>query len=260
MTASKMPFLDTSGPIPFAHRGASARHPENTMAAFSAAIDLGFQYIETDVHLTRDNMLIAFHDDRLDRMTNHRGRIAELDWADICKARVGGTDPIPLFTDLLEAWPHIRINVDPKSNAAVGPLLKTIRKTNTADRVCLGSFSGRRLKEIRADPHLNICTSMSPMEVLSLRLGSLPGAAVVTQIIKPVAKCVQVPTSFKGIRVVDRAFVDHAHLLNLKVHIWTINTRSEMNRLLDLGVDGIMSDDAALLKSVFEERNLWWSA
>ena len=253
-------YLDTPGPIAFAHRGASARYPENTMAAFAAAVKLGFRYVETDVHLTRDNVLIAFHDDRLDRVTHHRGRIAETDWADIREARVDGTEPIPLFTDLLDTWPTLRINVDPKTDAAVGPLIDVIREAKAADRVCLGSFSGRRLQKIRRAPDLNICTSMSPMEVLRLRLCSLPGFNVMASRTKQAAACVQVPAYFKGIRVIDPAFISHAHGLGLKVHVWTINDEAEMNRLLDLGVDGIMSDDAELLKRIFVTRGLWWEA
>jgi glycerophosphoryl diester phosphodiesterase len=222
------------------------------MAAFQDAVDLGYGYIETDVHATRDGVLVAFHDDRLDRLTDQRGRIAELDWAEVARARVHGREPIPRFDELLAAWPDLRINIDPKADAAVAPLITALRRPGLLARVCVGCFSGRRLAVVRAALGADLCTSMGPGEVLRLRLGSL-GLAVGSFR----ALVAQVPLRHYGLPVVDRRFVDAAHLRGLKVHVWTINDEAEMRRLLDLGVDGIMSDETALLKSVFMERGYW---
>src|SRR5213078_954322 len=107
------------GPIAFAHRGGASDHPENTLPAFQHAIDLGYRYLETDVHATADGVVVAFHDTTLDRVTDHIGRIAELPWSVVREARVAGTEPIPLLEDLLAAWPEARINIDPKVDAVV---------------------------------------------------------------------------------------------------------------------------------------------
>ena len=246
------PYLVADQPVAIAHRGSAAAHPENTMAAFQDAVDLGYGYIETDVHATRDGVLVAFHDDRLDRVTNQRGRIAELDWAVVARARVHGREPIPRFDELLAAWPDLRINIDPKADAAVAPLIADLAGPGLLARVCVGSFSGRRLAALRAALGAELCSSMGPGEVLRVRLASLGLPVGSFQ-----AQAVQVPVRHYGLPVVDRRLVDCAHGLGLKVHVWTINDEAEMRRLLDLGVDGIMSDETVLLKRVFTERGLW---
>jgi len=249
-------YLDTPGPIALAHRGASNDLPENTMAAFECAVDLGYRYIETDVHATRDGVLIAFHDDRLDRVTRHSGLISELDWSEIKKARVEDSEPVPLLEDLLTRWPELRINLDPKSDATVAPLIEMLKKLDAVDRVCIGSFSGARLQTIRDSFGLDICTSMGPMDVFRLRMTSLPFPAPFQHQTYD-AYCAQVPLRQWGLPVIDKWFVSTAHRLGLKVHVWTINEETEMNRLLDLGVDGLISDEAQLLKKVFVERGIW---
>ena len=147
------PFLDWPGPIPFAHQG--AHRPggpgENTMSAFEAAIEMGYRYIETDAHVTADGVLVALHDDTLDRVTDRSGVIGEMPWAEVRKARVAGTEPVPLLEDLLALHPDIRVNIDPKHDAAVEPLADAIRRTGSLDRVCIGAFSDRRLARIRAE-------------------------------------------------------------------------------------------------------------
>ncbi|MBT4016873.1 MAG: glycerophosphodiester phosphodiesterase [Alphaproteobacteria bacterium] len=250
------PYLDTTGPIALAHRGASNDQPENTMAAFESAVDLGFRYLETDVHVTRDGVLIAFHDDRLDRVTHHKGLISDLDWSEIKQARVDGQEPIPLLEDLFDHWPDLRINLDPKSDAVVAPLVKTIRDSKLIERICIGSFSGERLNVFRESFGPDICTSMGPMDVFRLRMTSLPFPAPFQQQTFS-AQCVQVPLTRWGLPIIDNLFVSTAHKLGLKVHVWTINDETEMIRLLDLGVDGLISDEAKLLKSVFISRGIW---
>jgi glycerophosphoryl diester phosphodiesterase len=250
------PYLDTTGPIALAHRGASKDQPENTMAAFESAVDLGYRYLETDVHVTRDGMLIAFHDDRLDRVTHHKGLISDLDWSEIKQARVDGQEPIPLLEDLFDRWPQVRINLDPKSDAAVAPLIKIIKDRKLVERVCIGSFSGDRLKIFRESFGREICTSMGPMDVFRLRMTSLPFPAPFQQQ-SFAAQCVQVPLTRWGLPIIDKLFVSTAHKLGLRVHVWTINDETEMIRLLDLGVDGLISDEAKLLKSIFTSRGLW---
>src|SRR5262245_36292768 len=130
---ASFPFLDFPGPLPFAHQGAHTPGGpgENTMAAFERAVALGYRYLETDAHATADGVLVAFHDDRLDRLTDGEGAIGDLPWAAVKVARVRDREGIPLLEDLLTAWPDVRINIDPKHGAAVGPLVELIRRTGT---------------------------------------------------------------------------------------------------------------------------------
>ena len=249
------PFLRHPGyPLPaaIAHRGYSARHPENTMAAFAAAVELGYRIVETDVHATADNVLVVFHDSRLDRLTDMRGLLSETSWADLRRARVGGRERIPRLEELLTTWDRLRVNIDPKQDSAVGPLLDVLRDTDAWDRVCVGSESSRRLRRIRAAAGDRLCTSMGTAEVVRLWLAghTLPLGGFA-------ADCVQVPPHRWGLPVIDRAFMTAAHARGLPVHAWTINDEAEMNRLLDLGVDGIMTDEAELLKRVFQSRDIW---
>ncbi len=248
------PFLEHDGVLAFAHRGDQSAAPENTLPAFEGALRLGFRYLETDVHVTRDGVVLAFHDASLDRVTDQRGTIAELDYDQVRTARVGEREPVPLLEDLLGTFPSARVNIDPKSDAAVDPLIDVIRRTRAEARVCIGSFDGNRLKRVRqALP--GICTSMARAETTRARFASLGlpwrggGAA-----------CAQVPVWWNGILVVDRRFVRAMHARAIPVHVWTVNEASEMNRLLDLGVDGLMTDCPALLKSVLEARGLWCPA
>jgi glycerophosphoryl diester phosphodiesterase len=254
--AHRFPYLDHPLPLAFAHRGGALSGRENTAAAFERAVDLGYRYVETDVHVTSDGVLVAFHDSTLDRVTDRAGVIADLPWAEVKRARIGG-EPIPLLEDLLGSWPELRFNIDPKAEASVRPLVETIRRTNALDRVCLGAFSDKRLAMARTALGPRLCTSTGPRAVAGLRFGSwlLPtrrrsGPA-------PDVPCAQIPTAHNGIPIGDARLIGRAHALGMQVHIWTVDDAAEMHRLLDLGVDGIMTDDLELLRSVYKERGVW---
>jgi glycerophosphoryl diester phosphodiesterase len=248
------PFLDWPGPIAFAHQGAhwEGGPGENTMSAFEAAIHMGYRYIETDVHATSDGVVVAFHDDALDRLTDRTGTIARLPWSQVRQARVRGAEPISLLEDLLGLWPDIRVNIDPKHDAAVDPLIDLIRRTGAIDRVCVGAFSDRRLARIRTALGPRLCTSMGPREVARL-VAATAGAPVG----RFQAACVQVPVSRGPVRLVTKRFLATAHRRGLPVHVWTVNGATEMRSLLDMGVDGIMTDAPDVLKDVLEERAAW---
>lgn len=243
-------YLDDEAPIAFAHRGGAGDWPENSMPAFAAAVELGYRYLETDVHVTRDGVLVAFHDDRLDRVTDRSGVISELSWAEVKQARIAGSEPIPLLTDLLEAFPEQRFNIDTKHDACVEPLVATLASAQALGRVCIGSFSDRRLRQVRSLGGPGLCTSAGPRDVLRLRLGGRGAGSLA-------AACVQVPPMFRRMRLVDERFVATCHQRGLPVHVWTIDDADEMRRLLDLGVDGIMTDRPAVLKAVLADRGQW---
>lgn len=243
----RFPFLDAGGPIAFAHRGA-APGLENTLAAVERVVALGYRYLETDVRASRDGVAVLLHDATLDRTTDRAGRLTELPWAEVARARVGGTEPVPRLEDLLGSYPDLRVNLDIKAPSAVGPLVAAVRRAGAVDRVCVGSFHDRSLAAVRAALGPALCTSLGPREVLALRLGRL----------RPdTGGCAQVPPRLGRIPVIDHRFLAAARRRELPVHAWTINRPAEMHRLLDLGVDGIMTDDAPALRDVLVAREAW---
>ncbi|HSV66704.1 MAG TPA: glycerophosphodiester phosphodiesterase family protein [Mycobacteriales bacterium] len=248
----RYPFLDAPLPLAFAHRGADTV-VENSMAAFESVRRLGYRYVETDVRATADGVLLAFHDATLDRVTDRTGRISRLPYAEVARARIGGTEPIPPLADVLGELPELRLNLDVKEAAAVRPLVELLRRTRAVDRVCVGSFSDARVTAMRSAFGPALCTSMGRREILRLRAASyLPRSR------RPAAAgCVQVPPRVGPVPVADRRLVATAHGLGLQVHVWTVNDAAEMNRLLDLGVDGIMTDQAELLRDVLRTRGRW---
>jgi len=246
-------FLQHPGPIAFAHRGGASDAPENTLPAFQMAVELGYRYLETDVQLTADGELVAFHDDDLLRTTGRPGRISELPWSSVREALIDGREPIPLLEDLLGTFPDARINIDCKTDRAVDALVDTIRRTNSLGRVCIGAFSAKRLRRIRSMLGAEVCTSLGPSEVAQWLLGSrLPGS-----LLMPRVPCAQVPTVQSGLPIITQRTVDAAHEAGMDVHVWTIDDPAEMHRLLDLGVDGIMTDRPSVLRDVLISRNAW---
>ena len=246
-------FLDLPRPLAFAHRGGAAHHPENSWRAFEHAVSLGYSYLETDVQATADGVLVAFHDRTLDRVTDRAGRISRLAYREVSAARIGGTDPIPLLEDLLGAWPDARFNIDVKDEPAVRPLVKVLARTAAWDRVCITSFSARRLGAVRRELPRPVCTATSPIGVGLLRLGA-PRRVLVPQLRRLSVRCAQIPIS-----VATESFLHRAHDAGLQVHVWTVNDPKIMTGLLDLGVDGIMTDETAVLREVLTARGQWRS-
>ena len=248
----RFPFLDWPHPIPFAHRGGAAEvGGENTLAAFERATSLGYRYLETDGRVTSDGVLLAFHDEVLDRVTDLTGRLEDRPWSEVRHARVGG-EPIPTMEELLAAFPDARFNIDPKMDRAVPPLVEALRRTDAWDRVNVAAFSDARLLQFRRLAARPVCTSMGPVAIGRLRLASYgvpPGPFS--------AACVQCPLRYKRTPLVDARFLRAAHRCGIAVHVWTIDDPDEINRLLDLGVDGIFTDRPTVLKSVLTDRGQW---
>ncbi|MEM7141431.1 MAG: glycerophosphodiester phosphodiesterase [Actinomycetota bacterium] len=246
------PYLDVGTPIAFAHRGGAEVHPENTERAFRHAVELGFTHLESDVHVTRDGVAISFHDHELDRVTDREGVIADLDWSEVRRARVDGTEAIMTLDELFEAFPSSRLNLDPKHEAAVEPLADAILRHDAVDRVMVGSFSDRRIAKVRQRVGPRLAVSAGPRHTAALLVRSR-GVPVPTQWFH----ALQVPTTMRGLPVVTERLVDHLHEVGTQLHVWTINDPEEMSRLLDLGVDGIMTDRPGVLRDVMVERGEW---
>jgi glycerophosphoryl diester phosphodiesterase len=256
---ARHPFLDHDNPIPFAHRGGEVGGLENSMAAFQDAYDLGYRYLETDLHATADGVLVAFHDERLDRVTDRSGPISELTWDEVAKARIGGREPIPRFEELLASFPDVRWNLDVKADPALQPLLTLLAEDDDLlQRTCVGAFSDARLVSVRTVLGERVCTSAGPNEVRQLRATSLLGRFSARLPIA--ADCVQIPPRYGRIPLVDRALLGAARAQGMPVHVWTINEEAEMHRLLSLGVDGVFTDATRTLREVLEQRGEWPAA
>ena len=250
-------FLDGPRPIAFAHRGGAdgSGSTENTMSAFASAVALGYRYVETDVHATSDGVLVAFHDPTLDRIAGRDETIEKMTWRELQSVVLGVDERVPRLVDLLDAWPDLRVNIDIKAWSAVDPLIESLRRANAVDRVCVGSFSDLRTDRVRAAFGGRICSSLGPRGVLRLLAATyLPGRA---RRRVPTVPCAQVPLHAGGITLADRRVIDRAHAYGMQVHVWTVDDPAEMNRLLNLGVDGIMSDSTRTLRDVLVERGEW---
>ena len=247
-----------------AHRG-GALHPdlsgaENTVHAFRHAVDLGYRYLETDVHATSDGVLLAIHDEALDRVTDNVGLVADLTAEQVALARIAEVHAVPTMAELLLEFPDCRFNIDLKSDTAVSPLVELLDLSAAHDRVCVGSFSGRRLTAFRRATAGRVATTGTPAEVAAMRflpVGRRPRAAVL-----------QVPWRHKRRRVTvtTPAFVQRAHRAGLHVHVWTgeensqwvsIDDAESMHTLLDMGVDGLIADRTDVLKDVLVRRGQW---
>lgn len=242
----------------YAHRG-GALHPdliglENTLTAFRHAVALGYARLETDVHVTRDGVLLAFHDDALDRVTDRTGAIADLTYDEVAQARIGGREHVATLAELLDACPEAYLNIDLKAAGAVDALADLVARRGLADRVLVGSFSRRRLRAFRRRTGGSVATSAHPWEVAAYLL--LPGR-LATWLTRGRPRALQVPHHRGPFVVAGRRLVRRAHQAGLEVHVWTIDDPAEMNLLIDRGVDALMTDRTDILRDVLRARGLW---
>ena len=252
--------LDGSGPVlAFAHRGGSY-HPEiegleNTLAAFRHAVELGYRYLETDVHATSDGVLLAFHDAVLDRVSDTQGEIAQLTTSEVAAALVGGRERVPTLAQLFEEFPGVRFNIDIKAEPAVPLLAQFIEDHQAWDRVLVGSFSPRRMAHFRKLTRGRVPTSAHPLEVLAFRL--LPSGRLADLVTRHRVAALQVPHRRGPLVVVTPGLVRRAHQAGKHVHVWTVDDPAEMRQLLDRGVDGLMTDRTDILREVLVQRGQW---
>jgi len=252
--------LDQPGSvIAMAHRG-GALHPEipgaeNTLHAFTHAVALGYHYLETDVHATSDGVLLAFHDEVLDRVTDVEGAIAELTSEEVRQALVGGREQVPTLAQLFDEFPRARFNIDIKSGGAVPVLAEFIREREAWDRVLVGSFSPQRLAHFRRLTGHRVPTSGTPVEVAIFRF--VPSARLADWLTRGRVSAFQIPHRRGRWTVASPGLVRRAHATGKHVHVWTVDDPEEMRELLDRGVDGLFTDRTDLLKDVLNERGLW---
>ncbi|AWB92402.1 glycerophosphodiester phosphodiesterase family protein [Aeromicrobium chenweiae] len=251
-----MSFLDPP-PLAIAHRGGAATGDnvgiENSLAAFAHAYELGYRYLETDVRTTSDGVVYAVHDDRLERLTGSPDAINALSSESIELQRLDQREPFARLEALFEAFPDARLMIDVKSDEAVEPTCELVRAQGAIGRTCLSSFSHARLRRIRRLLP-GVATSASVPEVV---MATLLPARLLRILGAPPGTCLQVPHRQGPLPVVTRSFVRRAHALGKQVHVWTVDDADEMNELLDLGVDGIITDRTDVLKDVLVARGTW---
>lgn len=247
-------------PLAFAHRGADPRR-ENTMGAFRHAVELGYRYLEIDVRTAADGTLVVFHDEELDRATTGSGRLSEKTWTELAELRVGAEEPFsePLvrFEELLCTWDDVHLNVDLKDAAAVPEFVRLVDEHQAHDRVLAASFNDARRRSVRRRLTRPVAASGGwAATALIVLLGPLGLLGRVGGRIAAI-DCVQVPVRQGRVRVVTPRFVQRCHRAGLQVHVWVIDDPAEMHELLDMGVDGLMTDDAEALAEVMQERSVW---
>jgi glycerophosphoryl diester phosphodiesterase len=252
-----------AGPYPraFVHRGwhyDDLAGMENSLSAFRRAVSEGYRYLETDVHATADGVVVVHHDAVLDRTTDRSGPIARQPWQVVGAAKIGGREPVCRLEDLLEELPEAFFNIDVKAARAIEPLVATLRRMNAYGRVCVASFSEARLARVRRSAGEGLLTSMGTRAIARLwAAGRLP---VLVRGGRGPQRIAQVPVRQGGLTVVDRRLIAAARGRGIEVHVWTIDEPAQMHELIDLGVDGIMTDSPGVLREVLRSRGLWAAA
>lgn len=251
-------YLASPKPRAFAHRGwhiGELAGLENSLAAFRRAFREGYLHIETDVHATSDGVVVVSHDQTLDRTTDRGGEIRRLPWSEVKRARIGGREFVSRLEEVFEELPDARFNVDVKSDDAVEPVIRAIRRVGAFDRVALASFSARRLNRLRRLGGPRLAMAMGPVSAGVVWANSkLPFVSLRALTRGMMA---QVPSRYWGLAVVGAAFVQAAHRIGAEVHVWTVDDAMQMRALLDMGVDGIVTDRPDTLRDVLRERGAW---
>jgi glycerophosphoryl diester phosphodiesterase len=263
------PFFEVPTPTVIGHRGASGEQPENTLASFERAAAQGAVILESDVHITRDGALVLIHDDELERTTNGSGRVADHTLAELQRLDAGyrfspaGTDGfpergrghrIPLLEDILCAFPTLRFNIEIKERSAelIAGTVELVRRLGREDTVLLAAASDDAMADLRAhlaETKVRTAVGASACDVVAFLRAALAGTPP-----PPGPMALQVPPGFGERALVTPQFLAHAHAHGLVVHVWTINDPAEMERLIELGVDGVMSDFPGRLAEVVGRR------
>lgn len=257
-----VPYLDAEHPIRFAHRGSRRLWPENTWHAFDAAVgEFGYRYIETDIQVSSDGVVVVFHDDTLERTTNGVGKVADWSWEDLSRLDAayhfspdgehhplrGAGIGIRRLDETFARYPDVRFNLDLKASGSEWPVAETITRARRRETVCVGTFSDRRLARFRRITKGSVVTAAGPREAIAIYAASRVGRTVGSP-----ADVYQLPHRVRGVSV-DEKLVDAVHEAGSHIHLWTVDDPADMRRFLDMGVDGIVTDRPDLLNDVVED-------
>ena len=249
-----MSYGEESEPLAIAHRGGAALAQENSLAAFGLASGLGLRYLETDVRVTSDGHLVCFHDETLERVTSATGPVRLKSLRDLRALRINGIEPIPTFDEALDAFPNQCFTVDPKDQAGLGPLVKSLQRKGVAERVCItGAWDGLLAQVHREVP--NVTTALGWRSLTALLMcahtGVRPPKALAT------APFAHVPVKLGCVPIFVERLVAMSHNIGVRVVTWTVDEPVVMRRLLAAGVDAIISDRPDVLREVLVSRDQW---
>ncbi|WP_426623989.1 glycerophosphodiester phosphodiesterase family protein [Leifsonia sp. McL0607] len=249
-----MTFLDGPGPRIIAHRGLAIDAPENTLLAFLKALSAGATHLETDVHASADGVAVISHDADLTRVAGRAVRVEQLTTPELGRIPLGHGQSFTTLAEALDAFPEARFNIDIKDERAAVPTAAAILAARATDRVLLTSFSAsRRAAATAALPDVAVSPSVS--EVVPALVGAKLGIRALTARALRRFAAVQIPERRGPVRLVTARTVRAVHRAGAEVHVWTIDDVADMTRLLDLGVDGIVTNRCDLLKHLVSARN-----
>jgi glycerophosphoryl diester phosphodiesterase len=257
--APTVQYLRNVGRIAMAHRGfTSFRWPMNSMGAFCEAAKLGFRYVETDVRATRDGVAVILHDRMFRSDSGASGAIDRWYWRDVRHVHLGAGESMPTLEELLSALPDMRVNIDIKSASAIAPTVDVIERMNAHDRVLITSFSERRRRRALRLLSKRVASSAGIGAFLALLAAKTPaGRAYAWQVLRD-SDCLQLPPRLGGLPIITPGLVRALHESGRQVHAWTVDDPGTMHALFDIGVDGIITDRADVLRDVLVARNEWW--
>ena len=236
-----------------AHRGLALEAPENTLLAFVAAIGLGVTHVETDVHASSDHVAVVSHDPDLGRVAGVDARVDTLTMARLRAVDLGFDQGFCSLAEALDAFPETRFNIDIKSADAVLPTVAAVRDARAVDRVLVTSFSERRRRAAVALLPGVATSASSSMFAAALAAGTARSGPLLRRVLRGV-DAVQVPEQYSGVPIVTERMIRLLHSAKVEVHVWTVNDAPAMHRLLDLGVDGIVTDRADIALGVLTTR------
>ena len=243
-------YLNYDGLAVMAHRGGSLEAPENTIESFKYSLEIGSDIIETDIQLSSDGIPYIFHDDDLKRILGVEKNFNELSSSEINELNIFGNYKIPSLEDTLKQFPNTRFQIDFKTDEVVDPAIEIINKFPYIKKnLCVASFSSKRLQKIKSKLK-DVTYSMGPLEVLKLLLKSFGLYRG-----KISGDCLQIPIYRYGIKIVTKRFVDFCKSENLKISVWTINSAEEMDYLIGLKVDGVITDKPKALIDLLTSIN-----
>ena len=232
--------------IGLSHRGNSKKFIENSFEAFNSVIQMGYKYIETDLRMTLDKEVIAFHDPDLKRLFNLDLQVKDLTFNEVANLFIEKNCNLLTLKDALIKFPKIHFNIDLKVEEVIEDSIKVVADLNAFDRVCFASFHSSRTRKVLRH-NQNAIISMGMKDVALFKFFNLNDKNI---------KIIQIPLKWKGIKILTRNLIKKANISNLLVHVWTINDRKTINNLIDLGVNGIVTDEPELLMEIMKERDL----
>ena len=233
---------------PIAHRGGTEVAFENTFEAFADAYALGYRWLETDVQISKDGFLYAIHDNNLKRTAGININIDKLNSEDLDQILISGKHRIPRLDLLLRKFNDVTFNLDAKNIHAAKALVNLLNNDKSFRNLCLGSFSHKTMNYMREFLKRDLPMSFSKWEVFSLILD-----IKFNKNAKYNASYLQIPKSYLGYKLISKKLLDYCKKNGIKVHVWTINKRSDMESLIGMGVDGIMTDNCRTLLDATKE-------